>query len=78
MMIANSTAATIATDTGYAGFVLAQLSCAALRARLVAAEIDSAAVALRGGLIDADGAMAWMAEIGALGFMSAAVTSVST
>ena len=76
-MTQNSTA-TIATDPSYVGFVLAQLGCAALRARLVTAEIDTVTVALRCGLTDADGAIAWMAEIGALGFMPATITSIST
>ena len=67
----------IAANT-FVDFLLAELACAAIRARLLTAEIDSAAVALRGGLIDADGAMAWMAEIGALGLIatsSAIITS---
>jgi hypothetical protein len=65
MMIENSTTATIATDNdSYAGFVLAQLGCAALRARLVTAEIDSITVALRGGFIAANDAIAWAADIG--------------
>ena len=79
MMIANSTAATIATDNGsYTEFVLAELKCAGLRARLLVADIDSIDVALRGEFIDADGAIAWARDIGALGFMPATITSVST
>ena len=78
-MIANSNAATIATDNGsYTECVLAELKCAGLRARLLVADIDSIDVALRGGFIDADGAIAWGHEIGALGFMSPAITSAST
>jgi hypothetical protein len=70
---------TIATDNdSYAAFVLAQLECAGLRARLLVADIDSAAVALRGGFIDPDTAMEWMGEIGGLGVMSATITSIST
>ena len=76
MMIANSTAAT--SPPSYTEFVLAELKCAGLRARLLVADIDSIGAALRGEFIDVDSAIAWANEIGALGFMSAAITSAST
>jgi hypothetical protein len=75
MMIANSTAATIATNNGsYTEYVLAELKCAGLRARLQVAEIVTIDAALRGKFIDADAAIEWANEIGALGFMSATIT----
>ena len=71
----------IATGTiasGFTIFVLNALRCDALRARLLIADIESIDVALRGGFIDADGAIAWAHDIGALGFMPAAIISSST
>lgn len=77
-MTANSTA-TVATDDGsYAGFVLAQLACAGLRTRLQTCEIDSIATALRGNFIDADEAIAWAHEIGALHLIAISLTTTST
>lgn len=52
-------------------FMLAELRCAALRSRLVAAEIDSIGVALRGNFITEDDAIAWLDDCGALQFLSA-------
>ena len=72
---------TIASDNGgYTEFVLAELRCAGLRARLLVAGIDSIDTALRGNLIDADGAIAWAHEIGALGLIatSSSITSITT
>ena len=60
MMIANSTAAT--SPPSYTEFVLAELKCAGLRARLLVADIDSIDVALRGEFIDVDSAIAWANE----------------
>jgi hypothetical protein len=47
-------------------YLLAALRCAALRARLAACEIDSIGVALCGGLIDPDTAVAWLHDCGVL------------
>ena len=55
----------------FRGFVMAELKCAALRSRLVTAQIDSIGVALRGNLITEDDAIAWLDECGALQFVSA-------
>jgi len=44
---------------------------AALRSRLVTAQIDSIGVALRGNFITEDDAIAWLDECGALQFVSA-------
>ena len=52
-------------------FVLAELKCAALRSRLVTAEIDSVGVALRGKFITEGDAIAWLDDCGALQFVSA-------
>jgi hypothetical protein len=54
-------------------FVLAQLKCAGLRARLMTAEIDSIGVALRGDFIDTDDAIAWLNECGGLQFLTPTV-----
>jgi hypothetical protein len=52
-----------------AQYVLAELRCAALRARLAAYDIDAIGVALRGGLIDADVALEWLFDCGALAYL---------
>jgi hypothetical protein len=44
-------------------FVLSALRCAALRARLVAAEIDNVGVALKAGVITSATAVAWAEEV---------------
>ena len=44
---------------------------AALRSRLVTAQIDSIGVVLRGNFITEDDAIAWLDECGALQFVSA-------
>jgi hypothetical protein len=48
---------------------LAELACAAIRTRLLSAEIDSIGVALRGAFITPDDAVVWLSEAGALGFI---------
>ena len=71
----------IATGTiasGFTIFVLNALRCDALRARLLIADIESIDVALRGGFIDADGAIAWAHDIGALGLIAISTTITST
>jgi hypothetical protein len=52
-------------------FILAELKCAALRSRLVTAELDSIGVALAGNFITEDDAIAWLDECGGLQFVSA-------
>jgi hypothetical protein len=51
-------------------FVLAELKCAALRSRLVTAELDSIEVALRGNFISTDDAIVWLDDCGGLQFVS--------
>ena len=51
-------------------FVLAELKCAALRSRLMTAEIDSINAALRGNFITADDAIAWLDECGGLQYVA--------
>ncbi len=63
-------------SSNYAAFVVSELRCASLRARLLATEIQSAAVALNGGFIDADTALEWIRDAGGLGLV--AVTSLSS
>jgi hypothetical protein len=55
----NSVATTHDDRTAY---LLAQLRCAALRARLAASEIDSVGVSLRTGWIDVYAALEWLRE----------------
>jgi hypothetical protein len=60
----NPHTATSQKDSG--SFLISQLGCATLRARLAACEIDSIGVALRGGLIDPETAVAWLHDCGVL------------
>ena len=50
-------------------YVLAELRCAALRARLHGTELDACAVALRDGLIDVETALGWAADAEALSYL---------
>jgi hypothetical protein len=52
-------------------YLLAALRCARLRIQLLANEVDEVGVALRYGIVTADGAMSWLREIGADTFLLA-------
>jgi hypothetical protein len=69
-----------APSSNYTAFISGQLRCAGMRARLLTAEIDSIAVALRGNFITTDDAIAWLHEVGALGLVavSSALTLTSS
>lgn len=56
----------ISASSDYTAYVLSQINCAAIRARLIVAEIESAEAALRGDFISADEALAWAYEAGVL------------
>ncbi len=47
-------------------YVILALRCAALRARLLTAELDTIGVAFRDGLISAEAALLWARDVGAL------------
>jgi hypothetical protein len=69
-----TTAATVASSTALRGFtdhVLRELRCTELRARLAVNEIQFVGVALKGGLIDPNAALAHLHEIGALHLIEA-------
>jgi hypothetical protein len=55
-----------APEGGFPNFLLRQLRCAELRARIVANEIEAMATALRGGLINAETALLHLHETGAI------------
>ncbi len=58
-------------DNGpFCDYVLAELRCAVMRARLVALDIEAAGVALRGGMIDPETALAWLRDAGALEYVA--------
>ncbi len=68
-------------SSNYTAFMLGQLRCAAIRARLLTVEIDTIGVALRGNFITTDDAIAWLHdEAGALGLIavSSALTLTSS
>jgi hypothetical protein len=60
-----------ASEGSRQNFLLAELRCAALRSRLMTADIDSISTALRGNFITTDDAIAWLSECGGLHFVSA-------
>jgi hypothetical protein len=47
-------------------YLLAELRCASLRARILQADIDAIGLALKGGLISADQALELLADVDAL------------
>jgi hypothetical protein len=49
-----------------ADYLLAELRCASLRARLVQADIEAVGVALKGGLVSPDEALELLGDCGAL------------
>lgn len=54
----------------YREYVLAELRCAILRARLAALDIETAGIALRAGMIEADTALEWLRDAGALEYVA--------
>jgi hypothetical protein len=50
-------------------YLLAELRCAALRARLAACDIDSIGIALRAGWIDDDAAIEWLHDCAVLDYV---------
>lgn len=57
-------------SSAFTNYLLAELKCASIRARLLTAEIDSIGVALRGNFIAADAAVAWLHDAGGAGLIS--------
>jgi hypothetical protein len=60
------------TPADHREYVLAELRCAVMRARLWQADIEAVGIALRGGLIDPDQALEILAECDALHVVVAA------
>jgi hypothetical protein len=56
----------IAGSSHFTDYLLAELRCAALRARLLHNDIAAVDVALKAGLIDADSALEHLADCGVL------------
>jgi hypothetical protein len=56
-------------------FILASLRVASLRVRIIAGEIDACGVALKGGFISPEVALAWCEDVapGCLGYMPPAI-----
>jgi len=52
-----TTSVTIASSVGYRDYVLAEIRCAVLRAKLLQNDLVAIGIALRGGFIDANGAI---------------------
>jgi hypothetical protein len=69
---ARATAPTLANSGGERDrkeYLLAELRCAALRARLAACDIDTIGIALRAGIIDTDTAVQWLHGCAALDYV---------
>jgi hypothetical protein len=62
-------------SSAFTNYLLAELKCASIRARLIVNEIDAIGVALRGNFICTDDAIAWLQEAGALGLISSITRS---
>jgi hypothetical protein len=60
---------TSADAVSFRKYVLAEMRCALMRARLYANEIERIGIALKGGIVGPESAMVMMAEAGALGFL---------
>jgi len=54
---------TAASTDAFADFILGQLKVAGLRAKLLATEVESIAIALGGNFISAEDAVAWADEL---------------
>jgi hypothetical protein len=54
------------TSSGFTGYLIAELRCAALRAKLWQNDITAIALALKGGLISADSAVEHLRDCGVL------------
>jgi hypothetical protein len=57
------------------GYVLAELRCAALRARLAVADIDAIGIALKTGIIGPQDAVEALADAGGLDYLEATLTN---
>jgi len=60
---------TSADDVAFRKYVLAEIRCALVRAKLYANEIERIGIALKGGIVDPESAVAMMADAGTLGFL---------
>ena len=58
-------------SSGFADYVVHELRCAELRARLMVNNIEAMTIALGAGLVNADTALAHLHEIGALHLIEA-------
>ena len=57
---------TAAAPRTFSEYLLAELRCAALRARLLQADVEAVGLALKGGLISPDQALELLADVDAL------------
>ena len=64
LTISKPTSTVIEPSSDFITFLLGQIRCAELRARIAANELRATAVALAGGLIDAPAALAMLDEAG--------------
>ena len=59
----------VVTDNSYRTYILAELRCARMRAKLLINEIDRIGLALKDGWIEASCAVEWLDEANGLAFL---------
>jgi hypothetical protein len=69
MLASTPVISTVSSSSAFDALVLGHLRRAHIRARLILNSIDTAGIALRGGLIDAEGALGLIDEAGLLDFV---------
>jgi hypothetical protein len=69
-----------ATSSNFAVYVLAEIECGIIRAKLWQNDLTTIGIALRSGFIDSENALEHLADCGALRLIatSSAITNVST
>ena len=60
-----------AVPDGFHDYLIAEIRCASLRARILQSEIDAIGIALKGGLITAEQALALMNDVDLLRYIGA-------
>jgi hypothetical protein len=68
-MTAPTTRVESPNGTAVRAYVLSELRCAALRARLAVVDIDTIGIALNARMIEPEDALEWLADAGAPGYL---------
>jgi hypothetical protein len=68
----------IAASSGFAGYLLAEIECGIIRAKLWQNDLTAIGIALKSDLISADDAIEHLADCGALRLIASAATPISS